>query len=92
MSAEAYSCSEAIDNMFWLRAVMAELFDKEFTPQGYEDCARKRRAAVVTDCRSLWDCLVMERVNLSDRRLSLEAAILRQECKNCELKWVKSEQ
>ena len=46
----------------------------------------------MTDCRSLWDCITKERVQLSDRRLSLEAAIIRQEAERCDMKWVRSEQ
>ena len=55
--------------------------------------AMKRAAMLVTDCKSLYDTITKERVLLSDRRLSLESAILRCELKhNFTTKWVKSEQ
>eukprot|EP00435_Cladocopium_sp_Y103_P026026 s4633_g6.t1 len=47
----------------------------------------------VTDCRSLYDCLHSERTLLSDKRLSLEAAIIRQSLtENMEIHWVSTEQ
>ena len=46
----------------------------------------------MTDRRRLWDCVTRERVQLTDRRLLLEAAIFRQEAQRCTKKWVKSEQ
>ena len=47
----------------------------------------------VKDCRSLYDCMKSERVLLSDRRLSLEAAIIRQSLQEgIECRWVPSEQ
>ena len=48
---------------------------------------------LVTDCKSLYDCLHGERTLLSDKRLSLEAAIIRQGLQeNVTVKWVCSEQ
>ena len=41
-----------------------------FTGKSYEAAAQRRRTAIVTDCRSLWDFLVKELANLADRRLS----------------------
>ena len=92
LSAEAYSCSEALDALFWLRAVVAEVTDDNFVAHDYVEAAQRVPAALVTDCRSLWDCITKERVQLSDRRLSLEAAIIRQEAEHCDMKWVRSEQ
>ena len=47
----------------------------------------------VTDCQSLYDCLHSERTLLSDKRLSLEAAIIRQSLiENMEIHWVSTEQ
>ena len=69
LSAEAYSCSEAWDTLFWLRAVMAEINGKKFVPNEYVEAAQRVPAALVRDCQSLWDCVTKERVQLSDRRL-----------------------
>lgn len=49
-------------------------------------------AAAVTDCKSLYDTLTMERVLLTDKRLSMESAILRQALDSVLIKWVKREQ
>lgn len=91
LSAEAYSCTEALDALNRTRTVMVDmtLASSSAATMGMpvDDVG-----AIVTDCRFLWDCVTMERVNLTDRRLSLEAALLRQECQSCEIKWVKSEQ
>eukprot|EP00959_Pyramimonas_sp_CCMP1952_P099111 2071762-Pyramimonas_sp.AAC.1 len=46
----------------------------------------------VTDCKSLYDTVTKEKISMTDRRLSLEAAILRQSPKENSIKWVKSEQ
>ena len=47
----------------------------------------------VTDCCSLYDRMKSERLLLSDRRLSLEAAIIRQSLQEgIECRWVPSEQ
>ena len=81
-----------MDNMFWLRAVLAEIFTKDFSPRDYNARAEQWPGVLVTDCRSLWDCITKERVQLPDRRLSLEAAVIRQECRHVDLKWVKSDQ
>ena len=47
----------------------------------------------VTDCKSLHDCIHSERTLLSDKRLSLEAAIIRQSLdENLDIRWVSTEQ
>lgn len=91
-SAGACSCTEAVGAMNWARAVMAEIFDPTFDARRYDECARRRAGVVVKDCRSLWGCLTVEPDNITSRRLSLEAALLRQECQSCEIKWAKSGQ
>ena len=74
-------------------AVYAEILDKDFQPKQYAQAAARTPGTVVADCKSLWDTITMERVLLSDKRLSLEPAILRHELQqNIAAKWVKSEQ
>eukprot|EP00959_Pyramimonas_sp_CCMP1952_P210816 4411520-Pyramimonas_sp.AAC.1 len=46
----------------------------------------------VTDCKSLYDTITKEKTSMTDRRLSLEAAILRQSRREVSIKWAKSEQ
>ena len=79
LSAEAYSCSEAQDVTFWARAVCACILSPNKLGHEYRYAAEYWKGVLVTDSRSLWDCMVKERVHLSDWRLSLEAAIIRQE-------------
>lgn len=78
--------------MIWPRTVMADILDPDLDLRRSDDHAWRRAGAIVTDCRSLWGRLTMDRANLTDRRLSLEAALLRQECQSCEIKSVRSDQ
>ena len=93
LSAEAYSCSEAIDQLNWLRGAIAELLMPTDQIRDYSKNLSEIPGVVVTDCKSLYDCLHGERTLLSDKRLSLEAAIIRQGLQeNVTVKWVCSEQ
>ena len=93
LSAEAYSCSEALDALSWLRATILEVLHGELDMHHYKDHLHRVPGVTVTDCRSLYDCMKSERVLLSDRRLSLEAAIIRQSLQEgIECRWVPSEQ
>ena len=93
LSAEAYSCSEAIDQLNWLRGTITELMMPSDQIRDYSKNLSEIPGVVVTDCKSLYDCLHGERTLLSDKRLSLEAAIIRQGLQeNVTVKWVCSEQ
>ena len=93
LSAEAYSCSEAIDQLNWLRGTVAEVMKPTKDIREYSKSLSDIPGVVVTDCKSLYDCLHGERTLLSDKRLSLEAAIIRQGLQeNVTVKWVCSEQ
>ena len=93
LSAEAYSCSEALDALSWLRATILEVLHGELDMRHYKEHLHRVTGVTVTDCRSLYDCMKSERVLLSDRRLSLEAAIIRQSLQEgVECKWVPSDQ
>ena len=93
LSAEAYSCSEALDALSWLRATILEVLHGDLDMRHYKEHLHRVPGVTVTDCRSLYDCMKSERVLLSDRRLSLEAAIIRQSLQEgVECKWVPSEQ
>ena len=89
-SAEAWNCSDAMDNLFWTRQVLAELFDKHFNSKEHAVAAQRCSAGLSTDCKS--DCVTRDRVQLLDRRLSPEAAIIREDAQHCVMKWVKSDQ
>eukprot|EP00959_Pyramimonas_sp_CCMP1952_P412508 8644280-Pyramimonas_sp.AAC.1 len=45
-----------------------------------------------TDCNSLLGAIAKDRASMTDRRLPLEAAMLRQSLKEASIKWDKSEQ
>lgn len=93
LSAEAYSCSEALDAMNFLRGTLCELLDPQMSSREYSSKLHAIPGVCVTDCRSLFDCLHSERTLLSDKRLSLEAAIIRQFLEeNVMIKWVSTEQ
>ena len=93
LSAEAYSCSEALDALSRLRATVLEILHGDLDMKQYKEHLHRIPGVTVTDCRPLYDCMKSERVLLSDRRLSLEAAIIRQSLQEgIECKWVPSEQ
>eukprot|EP00959_Pyramimonas_sp_CCMP1952_P195436 4086414-Pyramimonas_sp.AAC.1 len=61
LSAEAYSCSEAQDVAFWTRAVCADIFPANKLGHECRQAAEEWKGVLVTDCRSLWNCVVKER-------------------------------
>ena len=93
LSAEAYSCSEALDSLNFLRGTLCEMLQPQQVSKEYANKLHTIPGVCVTDCRSLYDCLHSERTLLSDKRLSLEAAIIRQSLtENMEIHWVSTEQ
>ncbi len=92
LSAEAYSCSEALDSLNWMRATLKEILHGG-SMKDYNDGMQTLPGVTVTDCKSLYDCIHSERTLLSDKRLSLEAAIIRQSLdENLSIRWVSTEQ
>ena len=91
LAAEAYSLSDAVDSLHWARAVLTEILYPELSGRAALDDSVIQCAAV-TDCKSLYDTITKERVMLTDKRLSLEASLLRQSLSDVSIKWVKSEQ
>ena len=65
---------------------MAELFDKRINSEECAVAAQRWPAGLVTNCTSLSDSVTRKRVQLTDRRLSLDAAIIRQEARHCVIK------
>ena len=90
LAAEAFSCGYAFDTLEWTRAVLHEIV-MPVTPR--EAMSEQQiKAVTVTDCKSLFDTMTREKVSLTDKRLSLEAAIIRQDLDRVKVKWIKSEQ
>ena len=56
LSAEAYSCSEALDALSWLGAAILEMLHGELDMRQYKDHLHR-----VPDCRSLYGCMKSER-------------------------------
>ena len=93
LSAEAYSMSEASEGCDWLRTMIAEITNPAYTFRQYEEHMENIPGALVTDAKSLYDVLVAEKTNIHDRRLSLEATLLRETLtRGLVAKWVRSEQ
>ena len=93
LSAEAYSCSEAMDSLNFLRGTLCEILEPQVVVKEYANKLHSIPGVCVTDCRSLYDCLHSERTLLSDKRLSLEAAIIRQSLQeNMSIHWLSTEQ
>lgn len=93
LAAEVYALSYAVEMLDWCRAVVGEIQDSAYDVRNYKEKLRDIPAAAVTDCKSLYGTILMEKVYLQDRRFSLEAAFLRQAFENnIRIKWVKSEQ
>ena len=93
LSAEAYSCSEAMDSLNFLHGTLCEMLQPQANPKEYANKLHTIPGVCVTDCRSLYDCLRSERTLLSDKRLSLEAVIIRQSLsQNLGIHWVSTEQ
>ena len=90
LAAEAYAMSETSEGMDWCRTIMAELL---FPLTKEREKEAKMKGIMVTDAKSLYDVIVADRVNVQDRRLSLEASLLREVARNnVSVKWVRSEQ
>eukprot|EP00959_Pyramimonas_sp_CCMP1952_P438027 9170235-Pyramimonas_sp.AAC.1 len=91
-SAEAYACADSVDMLIWTRSTPAEILypEMDVTEIVHDTCPVK--CISVTDCKSLCDTITEEKISMTDRRLPLEAVILRQSLKEVSIKWVKSEQ
>ena len=95
LAAEAYQAGEATEALEYLRNLLAETRDITFT-RNVETRYTKPLAipgVLVTDARSLYDCLHAAKLNVADRRVSLEAALIREAMQgNITVCWVRSEQ
>ena len=78
LATEAYSMSEASEACDHWRALLSEVFDKDFKLRDWELTAARRNVTLVTDAKSLYDAVALDtNPKISDRRLSLEVAIIR---------------
>eukprot|EP00435_Cladocopium_sp_Y103_P017364 s1359_g4.t1 len=94
LSAEAAALSSTVDRLLWLRMLWAWSQDPDCewgSPEEVLDGENK--AAVVTDCRSMYDILTKTAVpNCSEYRTTIECLLLRERLKsNCDVRWVTSQ-
>ena len=65
----------------------------DYDSKRYEQLGDLIPGALVTDAKSLYDVLAADKTNIHDRRLSLEASLLRETLTHgLKAKWVCSEQ
>ena len=57
LSAEAYSCSEAVDSLNFLRGTLCEMLQPQAISKEYANKLHTIPGVCVTDCRSLYDCV-----------------------------------
>lgn len=94
LSAEAAALSNTIDRLLWLRILWAWMCNPECQWSDPEKVLQEQnKAAVVTDCRSMYDILTRTAVpNCSERRTTIECLLIRERLKaNCDVRWVTSQ-
>ncbi len=90
LAAEAYSMGESAESVEYVRFVLAELFDPEFTLECRDEAAEKIPGLLITDARSLYDSLCKDGSAVRDRRLRLEMNIIK-DLRNVDVRWIRSE-
>ena len=95
LAAEAYQAGEATEALEYVLSLLAETRDITFTRRVETRYSTPLAipGALITDARSLYDCLHAAKLNVADRRVSLEAALIREAMLgNIAVCWVRSEQ
>eukprot|EP00435_Cladocopium_sp_Y103_P042096 s835_g11.t1 len=94
LSAEAAALSNSVDRLLWLRMVWAWLRDPSCEWSNPETVLESQtKAAIVTDCRSMYDILTRTAVpSCSEHRTTIECLLIRERLKaNCDIRWVTSQ-
>ena len=97
-AAEACSMGETMELCSWVRGLADEMLNYSGAPPPSASVltvpTSRLPVSLVTDARSLYDVLTQDAANVSDKRLSLEAALLRHAIahENIRMHWVRSEQ
>eukprot|EP00435_Cladocopium_sp_Y103_P009579 s5005_g2.t1 len=94
LSAEAAALSNTVDRLLWLRMLWAWAQDPDCEWGSPEEVLEKeKKAAVVTDCRSMYDILTKTAIpNCSEHRTTIECLLIRERLKsNCDVRWVTSQ-
>lgn len=93
LGAEAAALSTTVDRLLWLRMLWAWLEDPDGEWSNPEEVLEgENKAAVVTDCRSMFDILTTIAVpSCSEHRTAIECLLIRERPKsNCDIRWVSS--
>ena len=91
LSAEAYAMSKAVDMLGWMRALWGTVHVPSFQWQRPEEGYRQlNRAAIVTDCKSLYDLVTrLAMPSCEEFRTTLEVLLIKQRCaENTTFRWV----
>ena len=94
LSAEAAALSTSVDRLLWIRMIWAWLEDPDCEWSSPEEVLQEQnKAAVVTDCRSMFDILTRTAVpSCSEHRTTIECLLIRERLKsNCDIRWVSSQ-
>jgi hypothetical protein len=94
LSAEAAALSNSVDRLLWLRMMWAWLLDPSCEWSNPEKVLEAQtKAAIVTDCRSMYDILTRTAVpSCSEHRTTIECLLIRERLKsNCDVRWVTSQ-
>ena len=94
LSAEAQSCSQAVDELAMIRTMIALTLDYTKDPRRDETAASCGKGVIVTDAKALFDSLRKPNFSSSqDKRTAIEVLCIQDEIRRqkLELRWVSSE-
>ena len=91
LAAETNSMTTCMEHLDWMRTLWSQMTTAEFSLDSYEG-AEKKKALLVTDCKSLCDAIHKEGAapSSTDQRLALELAIVKSRATEGEadLRWI----
>ena len=91
LSAEAYSMSRSVDRLGWMRLLWGTLAIDGFNwRQPSEAFPKLPHAAIVTDCKSLYDLVSRTAMpSCEEYRTTLEVLLIRERClEHCVFRWI----
>ena len=91
LSAEAFSMSRSVDQLGWMRLLWGTLAIDHFDwRQPSEALSRLPPAAIVTDCKSLYDLVSRNAMpSCEEYRTTLEVLLIRERClEHCVFRWI----
>lgn len=91
LSAEAFSMSRSVDQLGWMRLLWGTLAISDFNwRQPLEAFPKMHPAAIVTDCKSLYDLVSRTAMpSCEEYRTTLEVLLIRERClEHCVFRWI----